>query len=114
MVKPVLITAGLFLSLCFQKKPKIDPQITFHVLKDLTANEPEFNDFCRRLKGTLGITIHRNSEYLKWRIFDNPHGSHDFLLARNQGEIVGYIITQTLRKPIQQGIVVDLVCLQGQ
>ena len=112
MVTPVFIMGGLFLSLVFCKKPKIDKNITFHVIKDLSFIEKEYNDFWQRLKGTLGITINRTIPYLQWRIFDNPYGHYEFLLARNQGKIVGYIITQTLKEPIQQGVVVDLVCTQ--
>ena len=112
LVQPVLTMGGILLSLLFQKKCKIDKNITFHTIKNLWSIEQEFDAFCQRLKGTLGITIHRSFKYLQWRIFDNPYGSYDFLLARNQGEIVGYIITQTLKEPIQQGVVVDLVYTQ--
>jgi len=104
---------SLFLMIFFAKWGKIDKGITFEMVEDIDSIANEIDQFCDRNKGKFGITINRTSEYLKWRIFKNPHLKYNFLLARKFGKVVGYAITKSSAANVDKCEIVDLVCEQN-
>lgn len=59
---------------------------------DTVANK--INTFWNRNREKFEITADRNSQYIKWRVFNNPHVLYEFFLAFQELEVVGYIVTQ--------------------
>ena len=101
------------LMIFFSKEGKTDKNITFEVVEDIDAIDSEIDQFWCRNKGGFGITISRTSNYLKWRIFENPNVKYKFLLARKLGKVVGYVITKSSVSDVSRGVIVDLVCEQN-
>ena len=96
----------------FSKRGKIDKTITVQKAEDIDAIEGELDLFWDRNKDRFGITINRTSNYLKWRIFENPYAKYEFLIATKRGEIVGYVITKPSPNAANGSVIVDLVCDQ--
>ena len=99
-----------FLMKYFLKRSKTDKNIVFENIAEIDTLESELDEFWSHVKGSFGITVERTSAYLRWRIFDNPNVKYEFLLARKQGKIVGYVITKSNSNDFKRGVIVDLVC----
>lgn len=97
----------------FARWGKIDNSIGFEIVEDIDGIDNEIDQFCDRNKGKFGITINRTSEYLKWRIFKNPHLKYSFLLARKFDKVIGYVITKHSTANVDKCEIVDLVCEQN-
>jgi hypothetical protein len=46
---------------------------------------------------------------LEWRIFDNPYLKHEFLIARRNKKIVGYIINKAVDEEDERGVIIDAI-----
>ncbi|MBC2694687.1 MAG: hypothetical protein HF982_05320 [Desulfobacteraceae bacterium] len=108
--KGFVLILGYFLMKYFLKRSKTDKNIVFENITEIDTLESELDEFWSHVKGSFGITVERTSAYLRWRIFDNPNVKYEFLLARKQGKIVGYVITKSNSNDFKRGIIVDLVC----
>jgi hypothetical protein len=106
----ILSTIGYSVLPGIKTKRIMAKNLSFHVIEDIAHVENDLNALWKQLKGKLGITIERSASFLKWRIFDNPHVSYTFLLAKKGPTTVGYIITKISKKHRHQGIIEDLVC----
>lgn len=104
---------GDFLMIFFVRRGKIDKRIAFEMVEDIDSISREIDQFCDRNKGYFGITINRTSQYLKWRIFKNPHLKYNFLLARKFDKVIGYVVTKNPAPHVNRCEVVDLVCEQN-
>ena len=91
----------------FLRKGLIDGNIKLEKVENIKLIAEKWNRFWDRNRTYFGITVDRNSKYLKWRIFDNPSLKYTFFLARKQGEIVGCAIT--MKKKGKLGMIVDIV-----
>jgi hypothetical protein len=100
------------LTIFFSKRGKIDKNITFEKVENIDAIAGKIDQFWDRNKDGFGITINRTSNYLKWRIFENPNVKYEFLIAMKLGKVVGYVITKTSASDANLGVIVDLVCEQ--
>jgi hypothetical protein len=96
----------------FSKRCKTDKTITVEKIEGIDAIEGELDQFWDRNKDIFGITINRTSNYLKWRIFENPYVEYEFLIATKRGKIVGYVITKPSPNDANGSVIVDLVCDQ--
>jgi hypothetical protein len=95
---------------CFSKRGPTDVSVKLEKIMDIEPMADEWDRFWSADKDKFGITADRNSKYLKWRIFNNPHIGYDFFLARKHGSIVGYVITKTRREEgAAIGAIVDLI-----
>jgi len=100
------------LTIFFSKRGKVDETISVEKVENISEIEEELDRFWDRNKDGFGITINRTSNYLKWRIFENPYVKYEFLIATKRGEIVGYVITKPSPNDANGGVIVDLVCDQ--
>jgi hypothetical protein len=100
------------LTIIFSKRGKIDKNITFEKVENINAIAGKIDQFWDRNKDGFGITIDRTSNYLKWRIFENPYVKYEFLIAMKLGKAVGYVITKISASDANLGVIVDLVCEQ--
>lgn len=91
----------------FSREGSMDRTVKLERLTNIETVAEELDKFWERNKGKFGITVDRNSGYLKWRIFDNPNLTYEFFLARKQSKIVGYAITRSAGEG--QGTIVDLI-----
>jgi GNAT superfamily N-acetyltransferase len=87
---------SIFLMPFFWRRRVTDKQITLEKIADIDIVSEEWDAFWERNRDKFGVTIDRNSRYLKWRIFDNPNLTSEFFLARRDGEITGYVVTRDL------------------
>lgn len=69
----------------------------------------ELDRFWLSNRRNYGITPERNSSFLRWRIASNPYCQYEILIARNNGDMVGYLIYRISKNRIPKGIVVDVV-----
>lgn len=90
--------ASLALMPAFSKRGTIDESIKLEQIHTIETIADELDKFWERNKDKFGITPDRNSQYLKWRIFDNPNVNYEFFLAVKQGDTVGYLITKTSKE----------------
>ena len=98
------------LMLLFYRKGQTDQTIKLERVTSINTVAEELDKFWERNRGKFGITIDRNSRYLKWRIFDNPNLSYEFFLAVRQRQVVGYVITKSSEKVgVKLGTIVDLI-----
>ena len=100
------------LTIFFSKRGKIDKAIIIEKVENIDAIVEEIDQFWDRNKVGFGITVSRTSNYLKWRIFENPNVNYEFLIAMYMGKVVGYVITKTSAGDANSGMIVDLVCEQ--
>ena len=98
------------LTLLFSKRGKIDKDIAFEKVENIDAIAGKIDQFWDRNKDGFGITLNRTSNYLKWRIFENPNVKYEFLIAMKLGKVVGYVITKISANDANVGVIVDLVC----
>lgn len=102
--------SDIILMLFFSRKGPTDKAIKLERVTNIDAVAEELDKFWERNKGKFGITIDRNSRYLKWRIFDNPNLSYEFFLAVRQRQVVGYVITKSSEGiGVKLGTIVDLI-----
>ena len=101
------------LTLFFSKKGKIDENLRITKLDNIGSFFEEIDNFWDRNKAKFGITVNRSSEYLKWRIFENPNIKYEFLVATHIGRVIGYVITKLSKSEVNSAAVVDLVCEQN-
>jgi hypothetical protein len=94
----------------FLKRHKENKELVFTSIESIDPISREIDSFWERNKIKFGITLDRNSKYLKWRIFENPNVKYGFLLARMKNRIVGYVITKIITANPKKGVIVDLVC----
>jgi hypothetical protein len=100
-----LFVPVVFLFFC--RKGEIDKTIDLEKITDIEEASGKLDDFWRRNKGNFGITVDRNSRYLKWRIFDNPNLGYEFFIAKKDSKIIGYAITKIGQG--EYGTIVDLI-----
>jgi len=98
---------SVFLMPFFSRGGSLDRTVKLEKVTDIETVAGELDKFWEFNKGKFGITADRNSQYLKWRIFDNPNLTYEFFLARRQGDIVGYVITRKVGE--KRGVITDLV-----
>jgi len=101
---------SLILMPFFRRRGSVDEEITLHKVANIAEVAEELDKFWERNREKFGITVDRNSRYLKWRIFDNPNVTYEFLLAVRQRGIAGYVITKSNEEAeIKLGTIVDLI-----
>jgi hypothetical protein len=95
----------------YRKKRKPSGNIHFQVVKEYDQGfAVQIDDFWETNKNKLGITMNRDSKYLKWRIFDNPNILYSFIAAFDDKRLIGYVITaKSSRTSLNSGRVVDIV-----
>lgn len=73
----------------------------------------ELDQFWYENKSFYGLTMDRNSSYLKWRIFDNPNIKHTLLAVYGvDGKLAGYSIFAADKVRLPKGVIVDIVSHQ--
>jgi hypothetical protein len=114
LMATVLIIASKLASLAlmpsFSKKVTIDESIKLEKVHTIETIADELDRFWERNKDNFGITADRNSQYLKWRIFDNPNVNYEFFLAVKNDDIVGYLIANSNEEMGVKGkVITDIV-----
>jgi hypothetical protein len=97
-------------TILFSKRGDIEKTITVQKAENIDAIGEQLDRFWNGNKDKFGITVNRTSIYLKWRIFENPYVTYEFLTATKRGVIVGYAITKPPTGDGNEGVIVDLVC----
>jgi len=113
-IAALLITSikvgNLILMPLFCSRRVLDEAITLQRATSIDEVAEELDRFWERNREKFGITVDRNSRYLKWRVFDNPNVTYEFFLALRQHNIVGYVITQSSEEADNRlGTIVDLI-----
>jgi hypothetical protein len=52
----------------------------------------EFDEFWQRVRDRYPVTIERGSEYLNWRFLRHPFFDYQFLIARKDGKLAGFLV----------------------
>lgn len=52
----------------------------------------EFDELAARTRADFGLQVARDSEYLNWRFVDHFHLRHEFLVARLEGRLAGFLV----------------------
>lgn len=52
----------------------------------------EFSHLAERESASYGMCLKRSAAYLNWRYLDNPTASHEVVIARRQGRLMGYAV----------------------
>lgn len=74
---------------------------------------PEFDRLFADLAPRLGRCGDRGSAWLRWKLFDRPHGHHELLVARDgRGALLGWIAVKLRerRGQVRWAEVVDFLC----
>jgi hypothetical protein len=79
-----------FLILLFPRRRPVDPSVQLNKVEDIDGFAKELDALWQRTRTRLGMTISRKSDYLKWRLFENPNVPYDFYAATRSGRMVGY------------------------
>ena len=61
-------------------------------IEKITKVSGEFDEFRHKVRAGYPITIERSSEYLKWRYLTHPFFDYQFLAARRDGKLSGFLI----------------------
>ena len=80
-------------------------------IEEVEAPDQRFDDLSTRFSLQYpGITIHRSSEYLEWRIFSNPDMEYKVLAAvsNEDDQMLGYAIG-TIDRATNEGYIVDVM-----
>ena len=99
--------ANYLVMLAFVSHRPVDNEIRLEEVDDIASVDTELDMLWDRNKGKFGVTIARDSRFLKWRIFDNPNLDENFIVARKSQRIVGYVVWNMRREG--QATIVDLV-----
>ena len=89
--------AGLMASVYSSLRYKVVSRIPSEELSGLVVHvldsaPPQAGDLSERFIWLYGgMTIHRDTDYLQWRLFDNPYVKATMLGAFTQGQLVGWI-----------------------
>jgi hypothetical protein len=102
MVKFLSLYSGIF------NKRVVDVRLEVYDKNEAPLEEIE--RFWMRNKECYGITVNRTSAYLDWRINRNPHANHRYLIFREHGQLMGYLIFVIDRSRIAH--IVDIVADQ--
>jgi hypothetical protein len=97
------------LGVIFSKRKRSNEPVLFETVEDIKSVYDEIDEFWQNNKGNYGITIDRSAKYLEWRIFTNPYLKHNFLIARRNEEIVGYIICKSVSEEDETGVIIDAI-----
>jgi GNAT superfamily N-acetyltransferase len=92
IVGGLLLLNVMSLRSVLSRKASRDKEVEFKEVARIEDLPGSWDDFWARQRGSLGITMERDSRYLRWRIFDNPHLRYEMLLALKKGDIVGYVV----------------------
>ncbi|GEM_PF-2942102 len=57
-----------------------------------TEVSKEFDEFWQKVRTRYSVTIERSSEYLRWRYLDHPFFAYQFLAARRDGKLTGFLV----------------------
>ncbi len=100
--------AGI-ISLLWKSRKAKWRDITCQSIFNIDDYDQEINDFWQKNKDKFGITIDRNSDFLRWRVFDNPNVNYRFIQARDSVELLGYIILKVKNGAVRYGVIEDMV-----
>jgi GNAT superfamily N-acetyltransferase len=71
-----------------------------------------FDDFWDKVWIPRKIAVKRDSKYLNWRYFRKPHGKYVVLVAKKDGEVVGFMcILMITRNERRTGCIADFLTL---
>jgi hypothetical protein len=93
----------------FHSKKGKGRDITCQRITNIDQHYQEIDAFWQKNKDKFGITIDRNSEFLSWRIFDNPNVNYYFLKASDAQGLLGYIILKVRNGAVKHGVIEDIV-----
>lgn len=79
-------------------KREVSDGLTIRTVKSVTSEE-EIEDLWKKLAGNYRISFERNQRYLKWR-YNNPVADYGILIAEENNQITGYVITALEEKDI--------------
>jgi hypothetical protein len=92
------LLAPLVQRLAFGKNIDPENELSLERVEEIEEVSGELDRLWERSKSQFGITIQRDAHFLKWRVFDNPHVDYDFLVARKNGKLIGYVAYEQVRK----------------
>ena len=101
LLLPILVLVGRL-----GARGAVDDSISVRQIDDVEPIAGEIDEFWEDNKKHFGISVYKNAAYLKWRLFDNPNITYRFSVARSDGELVGYVVTQKFAGNVT--VVVDL------
>jgi hypothetical protein len=86
------------------------------ILSTIEKFSNEFNDFWVSIKTNYDFIIEKTPDYLNWRYADPHGGNYRISVARENGELVGYLVTRINRykKDYPEGYLVDFVTVPGR
>jgi hypothetical protein len=88
--------------------PSPDCELVTEVPDDLDEVFEAFSRECNRLM------MRRSANYWNWRYGARPHADYRTLLARQDGRVVGAVVTSVQqRKGLDFGLVLDLITSEG-
>jgi predicted N-acetyltransferase YhbS len=79
-------------------KGKVRDGLTIRTIKSV-ASEERIEDLWKKLAENYRIAIERDQKYLKWR-YDNPATDYGILIAEENNQTTGYVITACEEKDI--------------
>jgi hypothetical protein len=105
---------GLFVTpLLFHKQStNLDREITVEVV---TQIDERFNDFWYQVRNKYPIMVVRDQSFLAWRFSEISGRHYHILMARRQGQMLGYIVLRcSIVRGVKTGLVMDFLVAPGK
>lgn len=109
---PISYIAGVLSFFCspiFRSKKNQVDNIKLSYILSINDYKDMIDQFWGENADQFGITIERSSDFLKWRIFENPNIEYTFLAAEQEKKLVGYAILKKSKGQFNYGVIEDIV-----
>ena len=107
ITKNIMIGLGACLSPLFKIK-----QSNFNDIEVVKIHrfDNSYSQFWSEVKGKYNVMVDRSTKFMNWRYFDIPLRKYQVFVAKNKGNVMGYIITRIQEvEGINNGMIVDFL-----
>jgi hypothetical protein len=98
-----------------ESKKTIKEQSRFEIT-DISKFSVEINEFWENVKDDYDFIVEKTMDYLNWRYCDPRGGNYKTLLARDESQILGYIVYKLnrYREDYPIGYIMEVLALPGR
>lgn len=83
-------------------------------LEQVDRFDESINGFSERVGNHYGLIVRRTAEYLNWKFVKQPHVRYAKWIARDEGELCGWLIARLCERPEPQfGVIADAFAMPG-
>jgi L-amino acid N-acyltransferase YncA len=110
LLKPLTSLANALSPMFFRAKAPSGASMRDIKIEKNPPVDDAFDDFWNRVRDKYPIMYVRDAAFLNWRYLQNPRRSYTMFVAKDKGEVVGYVICRATRyRHLHAGFIVDFL-----